>query len=59
VNDDKFASRKFVLASAAFLAGVALLCVGKIDAAQWVSFTTWVLGLYYGANVADTFVDRK
>lgn len=58
-GDDKFASRKFVLACASFLAGVVMLATKQIDAAQWVSYTTWVLGLYFGANVADTFVDRK
>jgi hypothetical protein len=58
-SDDRFASRKFVLASASFLAGVILLSVGKIDAAQWVSYTTWVLGLYFGANCLDTAVERK
>lgn len=57
-SDDKFASRKFVLACAAFVAGVVLLAAKLIDSAQWTSYTTWVLGLYYGANVADTYVDR-
>lgn len=59
MTDDKFASRKFLLACVAFVCGVVLLSVGKIDAAQWVSYTTWVLGLYFGANVADTAVERK
>jgi hypothetical protein len=60
MNDDaRFASRKFLLAACAFVSGIPLLCAGQISSAQWVSYTTWVLGLYFGANVADTFVDRK
>lgn len=56
--DDKFASRKFVLASFAFVAGVVLLACKVISADQWVMYAPWVLALYFGANVADTFADR-
>lgn len=57
-DDARFASRKFVLASAAFVAGVVLLMTKQVDSAQWVSYTTWVLGLYFGANVADTMAAK-
>lgn len=56
---DWFASTKFQLACAAFLAGIAFRVFDQIDAAQWVSFTTWTLGLYFGANVTESFTQAK
>ena len=49
---------KFKLACAAFLAAFGLLAWGKIDSAQWVSFNTWLIGLYCGANVVESFVTK-
>lgn len=57
--DKRFASRKFILACAAFLAALALLAVGLITSEQWVSFNTWLLGLYLAANVGDQAVTGK
>ncbi|MCM2311387.1 MAG: hypothetical protein NDI84_08290 [Steroidobacteraceae bacterium] len=50
----RFASRKFILASAAFLAGVVFFAIGKIDATQWLSQCAWCVGLYMAGNVGDT-----
>lgn len=52
--DKRYASRKFILACAAFLAGLVFFAIGKIDAAQWLSQVAWVLGLYMAGNVGDT-----
>jgi hypothetical protein len=49
---------KFQLAGASFLAALGLLVFAKIDSAQWVSFNTWLLGLYFGANVAESAVTK-
>ena len=54
-----FLHSKFKLTVAAFLTALGLLLAGKIDATQWVSFTTWVIGLYFAANVGDSVVTKK
>lgn len=59
MTDTRYASRKFMLAAAAFVAGIPLLCVGLISADQWVSYTTWVVGLYCAANVGDQAVTKN
>lgn len=56
MEDRRYASRKFILASAAFLAGTGLLVAGLVSSEQWVSFTTWTLGLYCAANVSQKAV---
>lgn len=56
--DRRYASRKFALAAAAFLAGVTFYAIGMMTTEQWTSFTTWVVGLYLGANVADQAVTK-
>ncbi len=53
MNDTRYMSRKFLLACAAWVAGVVFFAVGKLDAAQWMSHTAWVLGLYVAGNVGD------
>lgn len=50
----RYASRKFVLAATAFVVGVVFFALGKLDAAQWLSQSAWVLGLYMAGNVGDT-----
>lgn len=60
MNDDtRYASRKFILASAAFVVAVPLLAFDLITSEQWVSFTTWIVGLYLAANVGDQAVTGK
>lgn len=54
-----FAHSKFNLACAAFLAGLGLLIAHMLTSEQWVSFTTWTLGLYFGSSVADSAVTKK
>ena len=54
----RYASRKFLLACAALLAGIVFFALGKIDAAQWLSQSAWVLGLYMAGNVGDTAVTK-
>jgi|SwirhirootsSR3_FD_contig_31_27624197_length_529_multi_2_in_0_out_0_1 hypothetical protein len=56
MSDTRFASRKFILACVAFLAGLGLFIAGKIDAAQWLSQSALVLGLYIAGNVTDAAV---
>jgi hypothetical protein len=56
VIDSRFASRKFILAAAMLAAGIALLVLGFVDAEQWVSFSTWILGLYVTGNVGTYLV---
>lgn len=57
-TDRRYMSRKFALSAAAFLAGVGFFLAGKLDSAEWMTFTQWVLGLYLGANVADGAASR-
>jgi hypothetical protein len=54
-----FLQSRFQLACAAFLAALGLLVFHQIDSAQWVSTTTWVLGLYFSSQVAETAVTKK
>lgn len=51
--DSRYASRKFLLACAGWAAGVVFFAIGRLDAAQWMSQSAWVLGLYLAANVGD------
>jgi outer membrane lipopolysaccharide assembly protein LptE/RlpB len=55
--DRRYASRKFLLAVAAFLAACGFLLAGKIDAAQWIAFVEWIVGLYMAGNVGDTVAE--
>lgn len=57
--NDWFLHSKFKLAAVAFLAALVLFCCDKLTAEQWSSFTVWLLGLYFGANVAATAVTKK
>lgn len=56
-GDRRYASRKFLLACAAFLAGLVLLALGKITSQQWVDFTQWIVGLYMVGNIGDTVAE--
>lgn len=58
MNDTRYMSRKFILACAAWVAGVVFFAVGKLDAAQWMSHTVWVLGIYSASNVSDQAVTK-
>lgn len=54
-----FLHSKFKLAVAAYTTALGLLVFHVIDSAQWVNYTTWVLGLYFGANVAEAAATKK
>ena len=54
-----FLHSKFKITVVAFLTALGLLLANRIDADQWVSFTTWLLGLYFAANVGDSVVTKK
>lgn len=58
MNATRYMSRKFIIACAAWVAGVVFFAVGKLDAAQWMSQSVWVLGLYGLANVSDQAVTK-
>lgn len=58
MTDTRYASRKFLLAACAFAVGVVFFSLGKLDAAQWMSQSAWVLGLYLAANVGDQAVTK-
>ena len=58
MSDRRFASRKFLLACAGLIAGIVFFALGKLDAAQWLSQSAWVLGLYMAGNVADQAVTK-
>jgi hypothetical protein len=58
MSESRYASRKFILACAAFVAGLAFFIAGKIDSQQWLSQSAWVLGLYLAGNVGDQAVTK-
>jgi hypothetical protein len=59
MNFERFASRKFILACAALLAGTAFFSLGMMSAEQWLSQSAWVLGLYMAGNIGDTVATNK
>ena len=59
MSDQRYLSRKFILACAAFVAGLGFFIAGKIDGAQWLSQSAWVLGLYLAGNVGDQAVTKQ
>lgn len=58
MTDRRFASRKFLLAAAGFVAGVVFFSIGFMTADQWIGWTTWLTGLYLVGNVADQAVTK-
>lgn len=58
MNDTRYASRKFILTVAAFVAGCIAFTLHGISSEQWVSFTEWVLGIYMAGNVGDTAAEK-
>lgn len=58
MKDSRYASRKFLLACAGLIAGIVFFALGKLDAAQWLSQSAWVLGLYMAGNVGDSAVTK-
>ncbi len=58
MTDRRFLSRKFWLAAAGFIAGVTFFALGKMTADQWISWNTWLTGLYLAGNVTDQAVTK-
>jgi hypothetical protein len=54
----RYASRKFILACAAFVACIVFFALGRMTAAEWIGCVTWLCGLYFAANVGDQAVTR-
>lgn len=58
MTDRRWMSRKFALACAGLIVGIVFFALGKLDAAQWLSQSAWVLGLYMAGNVGDSAVTK-
>lgn len=58
-DDRRYMSRKFWLAAAGWLAGVAFFTFGKMTADQWLTQSAFVLGLYLAANIGDQAMAKK
>ena len=58
MSASRYASRKFVLAAAGFVAGVVFFALKWMTADQWIGWTTWLTGLYLAGNVADQAVTK-
>lgn len=58
MTDRRYLSRKFALAAAGFVAGVAFFGFGFMTADQWISWSTWLTGMYLAGNVADQAVTK-
>lgn len=54
----RYASRKFILAAFLLVAAIVLLVCKVIDQDGWLSFSTWVLGLYVTGNVSASYVAK-
>lgn len=58
MNDNRYASRKFVLAAFLLVAAIGLLVAGRIEPSTWSSISTWVLGLYMTGNVGTALAAK-
>lgn len=54
--EEKYMSRKFLLATVIWLAGTSGWWLDMMDSSQWISFSTWILGLYMTGNVGHSLV---
>lgn len=48
----RYQSRKFILAFATLVIATFMALNDRLSGAEWVDAAMWILGLYYGANVA-------
>ena len=51
--ENKYASRKFILALLVILFGVALTIWGKMTSEHLVDLMKWISGMYFGLNVTE------
>lgn len=64
VDDRRYASRKFMFATAIWLVGTlawlsAWMEFWLFTTEQWISFSQWILGLYVAGNVSDTIATKS
>lgn len=58
LEDNKYASRKFLICIIILLIATIGLFVGVMDSADWSDLSRWVALTYLGANVAQKKVER-
>ncbi len=51
---DLWSSEKGVVAILLLVGATVLTAIGKIDAAGWRDYTTWIFGVYAGAKTVTT-----
>lgn len=56
--DPRYASRKFVLAAVLVLYGMVCNAFGIAADPRWLSFLTWIAGLYITGNVGAALVTQ-
>lgn len=56
--DNRYRSRKFLLAATADLVSHIALFAGNIDGGTWVSAQVLILAMYNGANVGELYVSN-
>lgn len=54
--DERYMSRKFMLATFVILAAVPLLVMGYLDKSGYITITGSTLGLYFTGNVVQKFL---
>lgn len=54
-----FLHSKFKLTIGTFVVSLALLLAGVIKAEDWLSYTKWIIGLYFASDVATIAVTKK
>lgn len=58
MTDTRYASRKFIIAAVLVLYGMACNAFGVEASPQWLSFLTWITGLYITGNVGMALVTK-
>jgi len=58
MEDSKYASRKFIMLSAALLISTALVWLRVPGYKDWLDFAWKVIGIYCGANLGIYAVDK-
>lgn len=58
MTDTRYASRKFLLAVAAFVTFTGLRIAGLLDQSGYITLAMFALGGYLGANVVQKAVEK-
>lgn len=56
--NERYRSRKFILALLAFIAGTGALALGGLTGGEWIGLVQWTLGLYFAGNVGAITAER-